>query len=126
MPANQLEDIAVDSTVQVLTITEVDQSLQKSLFVINQGPDPVTIVIYGSPTGVTINQFMSMKSGVSQYTQAEIDLHYIQLVSQVVAADNNLYIGLSDYIYNYFKVTAQTISGTATINYAFQKASKLE
>ena len=128
MSAFYLENADVDATEQIITITSVDSVIRKSLYVINKGANPVTIRIYGSPTGVTVANFTSSKTGTALYTQAEVDLHYnlINAITSVIPANDRVYIDLSDYIYNYFKITAQTISGTSVINYIMQKASYSE
>ena len=128
MPEFILQDINVDATEQILVITPVDSAIRKSLYVINKGANPVTIRIYGSPTGITVANFTSIKTGVAQYTQAEVDLHYdlINAVTVLVPSLNRAYIDLSNYVYNYFKITAQTIAGLSVINYAMQKAAYSE
>jgi hypothetical protein len=116
-----LENITVGITEQTLSIAEVDKSMGKSLFVINKGTGNVTFKVYGSPTGVQASNYLS-KTGVSVYSAAEEALHYIEIASLVVATNNNGYINLSDYIYDFFKITAQSTIADTTINYKLQQA----
>ncbi|MDD5589375.1 MAG: hypothetical protein PHP92_04945 [Candidatus Nanoarchaeia archaeon] len=116
----KLEDIVVTTTESDISITPVSNYINKSLFIINRGTNAVTIRVYGSPTGATVQLYTSSKTGVSLYTTAEINLHYRILATLVVNANDNACVDLSDYIYNYFKITGQTGAGTSTINYAVQ------
>jgi hypothetical protein len=126
MPDSTLTDITVSTTLVTLGTFPIDKCLKKSLFVINQGTVPVTIGVSGSPTGITVTDFTSIKTGVAIYTQAQVDRHYIALPNMVVAANSNGCYDLTDYIYNFFRFTAITGSGTTTINYCLQKADSIQ
>ncbi len=116
-----LEDIAVTTAIQSLGIFTCDKSLRKSFFFINKGPSAVTVRIYGSPTGASIEQYENKTTGYCPYTNAELELHYRLITTFIVNPNDNNYFDLTEYIYEYFRVTVQTAAGTATINYAFQK-----
>jgi len=122
MPDYTLQDFVIDTTEQILEITPVDKYLKSSIFVINKGDKTVTVRIYGSPTGATIEKFASYKSGYEKYSQSEINLHYILIAQFNVSPNDNHYLDLSDYVFDYFKITAETGSGETTINYKIQKA----
>ena len=121
MPDYTLENIAVGITEQTLVVSEVDKTEGKGFFLINKGTGVVTFRFYGSPTGLRRANYQS-KNGNSVYTQAEEDLHYILVATQAVAVNGNAFVDLSAYIYDFFKLTAQSTIADTTINYRLQQA----
>lgn len=124
MAYEKLEDFLIYTNETLLGIFAVDQTFAKSLFIINNGGQDVTIRVYGSPTGATVEGYTNPINGVAIYTQAEIDRHYRLINTTVVVPNNNGYIDLTDFVYNYFKITGQVASGTTIINFALQQAYK--
>lgn len=121
MADSKLEDVAVTTTEETLVVTPLDHTLSKSLFMINKGTNEVVFRIYGSPTGATSE--MNGPNGARLYTDAEIALHYTLIVTITINASENHVVILSDYPFNYLKITVQASTATSTINYALQKAS---
>lgn len=115
-----LSDTTITTAETEIVITPVSNYINKSLFIINSGGNAVTIRVYGSPTGATVQNYTSMKSGVSLYTTAETNLHYRLLTTFSVTANSNSCVDLSDYIYNFFKITGQTSTGTTTVKQSMQ------
>ena len=122
MADHTLEDITVTTTETSLFISVIDKAVKKSLFLINNGPNQVTFRIYGSPDGITVENFTSIKSGVAKYTQAQVDLHYILTATVVVPSNDNHLLDLTDYVYDFIKLTVQSAAGESIINYKLQKA----
>lgn len=116
---NALEDITATTTETPLVTTPVDSCLKKSFFLINKGSNAVTFNIYGSPTGIQSGD--TPPNTFVPYTVAEINLHYILVVTIAVGVNDNHMVDLSDHIFNFFKLTVQSTSGESTINYCFQK-----
>jgi hypothetical protein len=116
---NALENITATTTETSLVITPVDSCLKKSFFLINKGSNAVTFNIYGSATGIQSGDTPPNTS--VPYTAAEINLHYILVVTININANDNHMVDLSDHIFNFFKLTVQTASGESIINYCFQK-----
>ncbi len=121
MADHMLEDITATTTETDLFIMPVDKAIKKSIFLINQGPEAVTFRIYGSPDGITVADFTSIKSGIARYTQAQVNLHYILTTTAVIPASENQMVDLTDYIYDYIRLTVQSAVATAIINYKMQK-----
>lgn len=117
-----LEDITVSTSEDLLVITPVDKCLKKSFFALNKGDNAVTIKIYGSPTGVQVGD---RKNDGATYAQTEVDLHYILVATVSIPASDNHMVDLSDYIWDYFKFTAQASGASTIINYKFQKPYQL-
>ena len=120
---NALENITATTTETSLVVTPVDKCIVKSFFLINQGGNIVDFRIYGSPTGIIVGDTLPNSS--TPYTQAIIDLHYILVATVNITANNNHMLDLTDYIFNFFKLTVQSTTGTSIINYCLQQAYAL-
>ena len=83
---------------------------------LNKGSVDATIKIYGSPVNVD-----NFKSEVT-WTAAELALLESKVVENTVSANDNLYVDLSSYAYNYYRITAVTASGETTLNYFVMKS----
>lgn len=82
-----------------------------SFYIVNNGSESITYVIYGSPDGIKTGD----KDNVGNvYSETEIAKHWIQVLTENVTTKKS--ISVSAYPYNYFKVVVYTSSGTSTGN----------
>jgi len=115
------EDVTkvVTSVEDDILIFDAGNTIQRSIYVINDGANTVSYKIYGSPTGLKYGD----KDNVgNEYSLTEIAKHWQDIsVSGTVTSGAAVNIDLSSKAYLYFKLAANTSTGTATIRAFVQR-----
>jgi len=115
---NVPKDYTVTNESSVLEEFVGNNSIKKSLFLINRGASgTVTFTIQG---GIVSSDNFNPDPG-APWTDGHKGLLYRNIVVQTVPAGENRYVDLSDYVYNWIKVTAVNTVASSTVNMALQE-----